>query len=107
MGAWRQVLGACAGVLLAGAVGSSATAFAQANQDPTVTATRSPTGNVRVGVPIQFSATGVDADGDPLTYAWDFGDGNTSAEQNPTYAYLVAAKSHRACDRVRRQRWDG
>ena len=43
-------------------------------QNPTVTAARTPTGNTRVGVPIAFTATGTDPDGDPLTYSWDFGD---------------------------------
>ena len=61
------------------------------NQDPTVTAARTPTGNTRVGVPIAFTANGTDADGDPLTYAWEFGDGDTSTQQNPTHAYLAAA----------------
>ena len=50
-----------------------------------------PTGNVRVGVPIAFTATATDPDGDTLTYLWDFGDGTTSTEQNPTKAYLAAA----------------
>jgi PKD repeat protein len=61
------------------------------NQNPTVTAGRSPGGNTRVGVPLAFTATGTDADGDALTYAWDFGDGGTSSAQNPTHAYLTAA----------------
>ncbi|MGW1490229.1 ThuA domain-containing protein [Streptomyces sp. NPDC002402] len=39
---------------------------------------------LRVG----FSSAGTsDADGDALTYAWDFGDGGTSTEANPTYTY--------------------
>jgi len=61
------------------------------NQPPSVTAARTPTGNVRVGVPIAFTATATDPDGDTLTYAWDFGDGTTSTEQNPTKVYLAAA----------------
>jgi PKD repeat protein len=30
-----------------------------------------------------------DAEGDVLNYKWDFGDGSTSAEQNPAHKYLV------------------
>ena len=48
-----------------------------------MTAARTPTGNVRVGVPVAFTATGTDADGDTLTYAWDFGDGDTSTAAEP------------------------
>jgi PKD repeat protein len=61
------------------------------NQNPTVSASRTPTGNVRVGNPISFSANGNDPDGDELTYSWDFGDGNTSNQQNPTHTYLTAS----------------
>ncbi|MFF9898291.1 PQQ-dependent sugar dehydrogenase [Streptomyces longispororuber] len=35
----------------------------------------------------RFTAEATDADGDTLTYAWDFGDGTTSTEQNPTHTY--------------------
>jgi PKD repeat protein len=71
------------------ALGWSGTAQAQ-NADPTVTASRAPTGSVRVGVPIQFTAVGIDADSDTLSYAWTFGDNTTSTEQNPTKSYLTA-----------------
>jgi glucose/arabinose dehydrogenase/type 1 glutamine amidotransferase len=37
---------------------------------------------------VNFSSAGsTDADGDALTYAWDFGDGGTSTEAEPSYAY--------------------
>jgi cytochrome c len=86
----RAVLALVAGVGLC--LSMAATAFAQAtNQPPTVSASRNPTGNVRVGVPIAFMATANDPDGDALTYLWDFGDGTTSTEQNPTKHYLAAA----------------
>ncbi|MEV6126203.1 PQQ-dependent sugar dehydrogenase [Streptomyces violaceusniger] len=35
----------------------------------------------------EFTAKATDADGDQLTYAWDFGDGATSTEQNPSHTY--------------------
>ncbi|MEV5981277.1 PQQ-dependent sugar dehydrogenase [Streptomyces sp. NPDC052114] len=35
----------------------------------------------------KFTATATDADGGTLTYAWDFGDGGKSTQQNPTYTY--------------------
>lgn len=37
---------------------------------------------------VAFSSAGTsDADGDALSYAWDFGDGGTSTAANPTYTY--------------------
>jgi PKD repeat protein len=39
---------------------------------------------------VQFSAVATDADGNALTYRWDFIDGTTSALQNPTHTFTVA-----------------
>ncbi|WP_055564589.1 PQQ-dependent sugar dehydrogenase [Streptomyces atriruber] len=35
----------------------------------------------------KFTSKATDADGGTLTYAWDFGDGGKSTQQNPTYTY--------------------
>ena len=40
---------------------------------------------------VQFSSAGSeDADGDDLTFSWDFGDGQTSTEANPTHTFTNA-----------------
>lgn len=42
----------------------------------------------RIPFTVKFSAEqSKDFDGDDLTYAWDFGDGEKSTEKNPTYTY--------------------
>ncbi|MDH3768536.1 MAG: PKD domain-containing protein, partial [Gammaproteobacteria bacterium] len=42
--------------------------------------------------PVQFSSAGsMDSDGTIVAYLWDFGDGSTSTDANPTHDYLAAA----------------
>jgi regulation of enolase protein 1 (concanavalin A-like superfamily) len=57
------------------------------NRPPAVDA---PTANPTIGfgpLEVDFSVAATDADGDELTYEWDFGDGETSNQQNPTHTY--------------------
>ncbi|MEM9328504.1 MAG: PKD domain-containing protein, partial [Bacteroidota bacterium] len=39
---------------------------------------------------ISFQDNSTDGSGTPSAYLWDFGDGNTSADQDPSYAYSMA-----------------
>ncbi|MFD7663944.1 PQQ-dependent sugar dehydrogenase [Streptomyces sp. NPDC059788] len=36
---------------------------------------------------VRFGASATDADGDTLTYTWNFGDGTAAHQQNPTHTY--------------------
>lgn len=63
-----------------------------ANVAPTAIATVDLSGGA-APLGVQFSSAGsFDADNGPsaLTYAWDFGDGQTSTQANPAHTYLVA-----------------
>jgi PKD repeat protein len=76
--------------ITAGATASAACGVEAANHDPAVTAGRTPAGDITVGDTVAFTATGTDADGDALTYAWDFGDGGTSTQQNPSHQFVTS-----------------
>ena len=55
---------------------------------PTVTMNVSPSGTVKVGDTVQFSATGSsDPDGDPLSFNWKFGDGDVGTGQTASHVY--------------------
>ncbi|MGI6460013.1 MAG: PKD domain-containing protein [Candidatus Hydrogenedentales bacterium] len=62
-----------------------------ANQPPTASASASP----RAGsapFQVQFTGTGIDPDGGPVSYAWAFGTGATSTVQNPVYTYPAGSQ---------------
>ena len=44
-------------------------------------------GEINIGTTIQFTDASTDEDGTVSEWAWDFGDGTTSTEQNPTHSY--------------------
>lgn len=59
------------------------------NQPPAVSISADTT-NGEAPLPVQFTSTVEDADGDtPVTYAWDFGDGGTSTEADPSHTYTT------------------
>ena len=70
---------------------------------PTVSAQRNPAGDVSPGDPVAFTATGTDADGDTLTYAWDFGDGGTATTKDAMHTYTEVGVFYAEGDRPRRQ----
>lgn len=41
---------------------------------------------------VQFSATGTSTNGGSLRYAWTFGDGGSSTNQNPTHTYTASGR---------------
>ncbi|HOF39761.1 MAG TPA: PKD domain-containing protein [Candidatus Hydrogenedentes bacterium] len=62
-----------------------------ANEPPTASAGASP----RAGAApfqVQFTGTGSDPDGGPVSYAWTFGTGATSTAQNPAYTYPAGSR---------------
>jgi PKD repeat protein len=59
---------------------------AEPNSPPTVSPVASPVSGA-APLAVQFSAQASDPDGDPLAFLWDFGDGNTSATEDPSHVF--------------------
>ncbi len=66
--------------------------YVNTNQPPVaLSAADTTTGDVPLTV--HFTSAGsADPEGLPVTYAWDFGDGTTSTQANPTHLYTTAGK---------------
>ena len=61
--------------------------YVTSNQSPVATAAANPTSGP-TPLSVAFSSAGsADPEGQPITYAWTFGDGGTSTDPNPTHTY--------------------
>jgi glucose/arabinose dehydrogenase/regulation of enolase protein 1 (concanavalin A-like superfamily) len=70
------------------------------NRSPVVQATADPTAGL-LPLNVNFSSAGTyDPDGDSLSYLWDFGDGTTSTDPNPTHQYTAAPSAIPPADTV-------
>jgi glucose/arabinose dehydrogenase len=66
--------------------------FVSGNLAPVAVASASPTSGP-TPLTVNFSSAGsVDPEGQPLTYAWTFGDGSTSSAANPAHTYAQAGQ---------------
>jgi glucose/arabinose dehydrogenase/PKD repeat protein len=75
--------------------------FSAANGVPTASMTASPT-NGAAPLTVNFNGSASsDPDGDPLTWLWDFGDGQTATTSVPTTSHTYAAGNYTATLRVR------
>jgi glucose/arabinose dehydrogenase len=64
--------------------------YVQGNQAPVAAASANPTSGP-APLAVSFSSGGsIDPEGQPLTYAWTFGDGDTSTAANPSHTYSQA-----------------
>ncbi len=64
--------------------------YLNANNPPVInSASASPTSGPGPTLGVNFTASASDADNDPLTYTWDFGDGITTTVANTAHTYLA------------------
>jgi hypothetical protein len=65
-------------------------AFEFQQTPPTVTTATATPATVRVGQPVAFHSTGTDADGEPVSFRWDFGDGGSAGTADASHSYSTA-----------------
>jgi glucose/arabinose dehydrogenase/PKD repeat protein len=62
--------------------------YVSSNQPPVAVASASPTSGA-APLAVTFSSAGsLDPEGQPITYAWDFGDGTSSTAAHPSHTYM-------------------
>jgi uncharacterized delta-60 repeat protein len=69
------------------AVGTVVITVNPVNDPPTASSTTPPSFTVGEGSPASFTVTAADADDDPLTVTWDFGDGTTGTGTAMSHAF--------------------
>jgi glucose/arabinose dehydrogenase len=63
--------------------------YTSANQPPTITtASANPTSGPGPNLLVNFTGAAADPEGDPLTYTWNFGDGQTANTANASHTYV-------------------